>query len=208
MQADIIEALAAKAGIKEAHILAHDMGDTIAQEPLARQFEKSSAVNWLSCVFLNGGIFPETHRALFIQRLLLSPLGPLVVRLMSENSMKKNLTKVFSREHPPTDEFINETWKLFTESDGLSMVPKLLHYIVERRTYRERWVKPLIDAVDPIRLINGIEDPVSGKHAAERFREVVPNANIILLANSGHYPHVETPKEVIKALFEFHGNLD
>jgi len=69
-------------------------------------------------------------------------------------------------------------------------------------------LSPLIDAVVPIRLINGIEDPVSGKHAAERFREAVPNANIILLANSGHYPHVETPKEVIKALFEFHGNLD
>ena len=105
LQADIVEGLAAKAGVKEAHILAHDLGDTIAQELLARQFEKSSKVNWLSCVILNGAIFPEKHRALFIQKLLLSPLGPLVVKLMSEKSLKKSLTKVFSMAHPPTDRF-------------------------------------------------------------------------------------------------------
>jgi pimeloyl-ACP methyl ester carboxylesterase len=208
LQADIIESLAAKAGIKKAHILAHDLGDTIAQELLARQFEKSSKVNWLSCVFLNGGIFPETHRALFIQRLLLSPVGPLVVNLMSEKSLKKSLTRVFSKAHPPTDEFVHTTWKLLTENDGLSMLPKLLHYMVERRTHRERWVMPLAGAVVPIRLINGMEDPVSGKHAADRFKEVVPNADIILLENSGHYPHVETPEETLKAFFEFHDNLD
>jgi pimeloyl-ACP methyl ester carboxylesterase len=50
LQADVIEELAAKQGIYEAHIFAHDLGDTIAQELLARQFEKSSKVNWLSCV--------------------------------------------------------------------------------------------------------------------------------------------------------------
>jgi len=196
LQADIVEGLAAKAGVKEAHILAHDLGDTIAQELLARQFEKSSKVNWLSCVFLNGGIFPKTHRALFIQKLLLSPLGPLVVKLMSEKSLKKSLTKVFSTAHPPTDAFVHETWRLITENNGISMLPKLLHYITERRTYRERWVMPLAGAVVPIRLINGIEDPVSGKHAVDRFDEEVPNADIIPLENSGHYPHVETPKEV------------
>jgi pimeloyl-ACP methyl ester carboxylesterase len=207
LQADIIEGLATKAGINAAHLFAHDLGDTVAQELLARQLENSSKVRWLSCVFMNGGIFPETHHALFVQKLLLSPFGPLVVRLMSENSMKKSLTKVFSKAHPPTNEFIYETWKLIKENNGKSMLPRLIRYIVERRTNRERWVIPLIDAVVPIRLINGMEDPVSGKHAADRFEEVVPDADIILLENSGHYPHVETPKEVLKAFFEFHDKL-
>jgi pimeloyl-ACP methyl ester carboxylesterase len=207
LQADMIEGLLIRLGINEAHLFAHDLGDTIAQELLARQFEKSSKINWLSCVFMNGGIFPETHRALFIQKLLLSPLGPLVVKLMSEKSMKKSLTKIFSKAHPPTNEFVHETWKLTSENKGLSMLPKLIHYINERRTYRERWVRPLENAVIPIRLINGIEDPISGKHAADRFAEVVPNADIVLLGNSGHYPHLETPKEVLKAFFEFHNAL-
>lgn len=207
LQADIIEGLATKAGIKEAHLFAHDLGDTVAQELLARQFEKSSKINWLSCVFMNGGLFPETHRALFVQKLLLSPLGSLVAKLMTEKAMKKNLIKIFSKGHPPTNEFIHETWKLTSENSGLLMLPRLIRYIPERRIYRERWVMPLVNAVVPLRLINGMEDPVSGKHAADRFAEVIPNADIVLLENSGHYPHVETPKEVLKAFFEFHDKI-
>lgn len=208
LQADMIEGLLTKLGISEAHLFAHDLGDTVAQELLARQFEKSSKINWLSCVFLNGGIFPETHRPLLIQKLLLSPLGPLLVKFMSEKSMKKSLTKVFSKAHPPTDEFVHETWMLTSENKGLSMIPKLIRYMMERRTHRERWVSPLENVVVPIRLINGIEDPISGKHAADRFAEVVPKADLVLLENSGHYPHVETPKEVLQAFFEFHDALE
>lgn len=204
LQADIIEALAIKLGINEAHLLAHDLGDTVAQELLARQLEKSSKIHWLSCVFMNGGIFPETHYPLFVQKLLLSPLGPLVAKLISEKSIKKSLTKVFSKAHPPTNAFVHETWKLITENNGIAMMPRLIRYMVERRTYRERWVMPLVKRIVPIRLINGMEDPVSGKHAADRFAEVVPQADIILLENCGHYPHVETPNEVLKAIFDFH----
>ena len=62
LQATIIESLLNKLGIKKAHIFAHDLGDTVAQELLARQAEGSSIIEWQSCVFLNGGLFSETHR--------------------------------------------------------------------------------------------------------------------------------------------------
>jgi pimeloyl-ACP methyl ester carboxylesterase len=163
--------------------------------------------NFATSLFMNGGIFPETHHALFVQKLLMSPLGPLLSKLLTEKSMKRSLAKVFSQAHPPTTEFLNETWKLTSENNGITMLPRLIRYIEERKIYRERWVTPLVNEVVPIRLINGIEDPVSGKHAADRFAELVPNANIVLLENSGHYPHVETPKEVLKAFFDFHDKL-
>lgn len=207
LQADMVEALAIKAGITEAHILAHDLGDTVAQELLARQYQQTAKINWLSCVFLNGGLFPETHRPIFIQKLLLSPLGPFVVKLMSEKSMKKSLTKVFSKAHPPTQAFLHETWKLVAENNGIAMLPRLIRYIEERKIYRERWVMPLVNMVVPIRLINGIEDPISGKHLADRFAEIIPQADIVLLENCGHYPHVETPEAVLNAFFAFHDKL-
>ena len=204
LQADLIEALLIKSGVQEAHILAHDLGDTIAQELLARQVEKSSKINWRSCVLMNGGIFPETHHPLLAQKLLLSPLGPWIAPLFTEKSLKKSLTKIFSKAHPPTDEFIHETWKLTSATKGLSMLPRLIRYMDERKIFRERWVNPLVNPIIPIRLINGTEDPISGKHAAARFDDLVPNADIVLLENSGHYPHIETPTEVLNAFFEFH----
>lgn len=207
LQADILEGIAVKGGITEAHLLAHDLGDTIAQELLARQLENTSKVKWLSCVFLNGGLFPETHRALPIQKLLLSKLGPFVSIWMTEKSLKKSMTGIFSKAHPPSDAFIHETWNLITENKGKTMIPKLIHYMSERKTNRERWVQPLVQNVVPLRLINGSKDPISGRHAAQRYAELVPNANVVYLENSGHYPHVETPQEVLHAFFAFHNTL-
>ena len=180
------------------------MGDTVAQELLARQLEGSAKVEWLSCILMNGGIFPETHRPRFIQKLLISPLGGLVAILGSKRTLRKTMTNIFSKEHPPSEAFIEETWQLMTENGGKTMMPRLIRYMAERSTHRERWVAPLSDLPIPIRLINGVQDPISGKHAAERFAEVVSNADIVYLEDAGHYPHVETPEQVLKAIFEFH----
>lgn len=207
LQADIIEDLLIQQGVNQAHILAHDLGDTVAQELLARQLSNTSKINWQSCIFLNGGIFPETHRPLLIQRLLISRLGTLVAKLISKKSFEKNMNHVFSKSHPPSQEFIEETWNLIVEREGISMIPRLIRYMQERKENRERWVKPLAEHIIPLLLINGTEDPISGRHMAERFAEIVPNSNIAFLDHSGHYPHLETPDKVLERIFHFHENL-
>jgi len=70
-QADIVEDIVQQLGLKQFHVLAHDYGDTVAQELLARQKEGTGSGKWTSICFLNGGLFPETHQALLIQKLLL-----------------------------------------------------------------------------------------------------------------------------------------
>ncbi|MEO8554122.1 MAG: alpha/beta fold hydrolase, partial [Kofleriaceae bacterium] len=63
-QADLHVALLAKLGIARCHALVHDYGVTVGQELLARDAPLDSIA------FLNGGLFPETHRARVVQRLL------------------------------------------------------------------------------------------------------------------------------------------
>ena len=207
LQADILEELALQQGVKKAHILAHDLGDTIAQELLARQLEKSSPVEWLSCTFLNGGLFPETHRPLLVQKLLLSPFGNLITKFMTKKTFAKNMNRIFSPANPPSPVFIDETWKLTSSNNGLGMIPKLIRYMEERKTHRERWVKPLVDKIVPVRLIDGVDDPISGLHLTERYQTIVPEADVVLLESSGHYPHVETPEAVVKAFLQFHESI-
>ena len=63
-QADIHEALLRRLGIDRTHVLAHDYGDTVAQELLARHEERRAGGIVLESVcFLNGGLFPVAHRA-------------------------------------------------------------------------------------------------------------------------------------------------
>ncbi|MGB0907384.1 MAG: alpha/beta fold hydrolase, partial [Maricaulaceae bacterium] len=53
-QADIVEALIEKLGLTTFHVLAHDYGDTVAQELLARQNAGTGRGDWKSICFLNG----------------------------------------------------------------------------------------------------------------------------------------------------------
>jgi pimeloyl-ACP methyl ester carboxylesterase len=207
LQADIAEAILADLAYKKAHILSHDLGDTVAQELLARQMEENSGIQWLSCVMLNGGIFPETHQPLLIQKLLISSAGSLLAPLMSKKTFKANMINIFSKEHPPEDDFIKETWNLIIYDKGKRMIPKLIRYMKERVKQRARWVTPLENNLVPLRLINGIQDPISGAHAAQRFLEVVPNADIVRISDAGHYPHLETPIQVLDAIMSFHQKL-
>lgn len=202
-QADMIEGLVRSLGIKELIILAHDYGDTITQELLARQEDKKLSFRIRSVCFLNGGIFPETHKPRLIQKLLLSPIGPLMSLLINENKFRVSFSEVFGKQSQPTIEELVDFWYLITYNNGLRNYHKLIRYITERKQNRERWVKPLMLGKIPMRLINGPEDPVSGIHMVDTYKNLVPNADVVVLPTVGHYPQVEAPKKVEKAFLEF-----
>jgi pimeloyl-ACP methyl ester carboxylesterase len=204
-QAQLCSGLLAERGVHEADVLAHDYGDTVAQELLARANEGNAPLALRSVCFLNGGLFPETHRPRPIQRLLISPLGPLVARLLNRSSFGRSFSAVFGPQTRPGPEEIDAFWRLIVENDGLRVMHRLIRYMSERRTHRERWVGALQRTRVPLRVIDGAADPVSGAHMAARYRELVPDPDVVLLPEIGHYPQVEAPAAVLAAYLAFVG---
>jgi pimeloyl-ACP methyl ester carboxylesterase len=202
-QADLIESVLAREGIRSYHVLAHDYGDSVAQELIARRDGTSERPELRSVAFLNGGLFPETHRPALIQRLLLSPAGPWISRLASRSNLARNMRRIFGSSTQPDDELIDAFWSLITANEGRHVMHKLIRYMPERRIYRARWVGALQHTRIPLKLIDGAADPISGAHMAARYRELVPEADVTLLEQVGHYPQVEVPAAVLDAYLEF-----
>lgn len=204
-QTDLCEQLLAFCGVGEIHVLAHDYGVSIAQELLARQLDQPDREpRLLSVALLNGGLFPETHRATTMQRLLESPLGPLITPLMNERAFGRAFSRVFGPDTQPSPIELHDFWQLIAHHNGQRAMPRLLRYIGERRRQRSRWVGALTRTTVPLRLINGPEDPVSGAHMAQRYAELVPAADIVSIPGIGHYPQVEAPDRVLRAFLDFH----
>lgn len=206
-QADLCEALLTRLGVSEFHILAHDYGDTVAQELLARAHDDSAASALKSVCFLNGGLFPEAHRARLVQRLLLSPFGSIVAKQMDITRFAKSMTSIFGAGTPPSRAELEAMWSMIIESDGARVMPKLISYMTERKQYRPRWVGEMTKAHKdniPLRLINGADDPVSGRHMAKRYADLVPGADVMLINGIGHYPQIEAPQEVLRGFLGFH----
>ncbi len=200
--------------VRSYHILAHDYGDTVAQELLARQLDNPKGSDSdrqdpkiESICFLNGGLFPETHKPVLIQKLLLSPLGSLVAKLTTKKKFTANFHRIFGPDTPPSKQLIDGLWDLLEINDGVSVMPKLIDYMAQRRRFRERWVGALVATSIPLKLICGALDPISGSHMIARYRELVPNANVTDLETLGHYPQVESPSAVAQAYFEYRDSI-
>jgi pimeloyl-ACP methyl ester carboxylesterase len=203
-QADLVSGLLFSLGMRRVGVLAHDYGDSVAQELLARVRAKWQRLLELDFVcFLNGGLYPEMHRARPIQRLLASPLGPLLSRFTSERRFRKSFSAVFGSNTRPSDEELRAFWSITSRNGGIELAPRLLEYIAERRRHRTRWVAAIEEARCPLRLIDGPDDPVSGLHLAEHYRARVPNADVVLLPGIGHYPQTEAPDDVVREFFSF-----
>lgn len=198
--ADQWEALAARDGVEEVELLAHDYGNTVAQELLARQREGRLRFRILRATFLNGGLFPEATHPLTIQRLLAGPLGPLLARLLSRRSFESSMRGICAQSWPAGE--LDAAWRRLVHDGGRRLLPKLLGYIAERREHRQRWVGALLEAGCPLALINGVDDPISGRSIVRRWRELLPEAPVLELEGVGHYPQLEAPAQVLAALDE------
>ena len=203
-QADFYEALLERIGVSEAHLFVHDYGNTVGQELLARHIERSLSFSIKSLCFLNGGLFPEQHRARPIQKLGLTPLGPIIGMMLTRDKLRRAFDEIFGADTKASDEEIDGHWAMMMENGGRKVFHKLLQYIPERKANRERWVGALQHAAIPLRLIDGGADPVSGKHLYDYYKEQVPNADAVLFEDIGHYPHTEAPARVLEAFFAFH----
>lgn len=197
--------------VKQAYILAQDYGDTITQELLARYEDRKknnqTGFEIKGICFLNGGMFPEAHQALLIQKLLMSPLGAIFSKLISEGQFKKGFTAMFGPNTKPTEREVDNYWQLLKYNNGTAAAHKIIRYLEERKKFRNRWVGAMQTTKVPLRLINGMFAPTSGQAMADRYRELIPNPDVVPLHNIGHYPQIEAPEKVLDALLEFLSNI-
>lgn len=206
-QADLIEQFLETKQIRKLSVLSHDYGNTVAQELLAR-FQKRVAndqegLDIESICFLNGGLFPETHKPLLIQKLLMSPIGSVIAKRFNREKLGKNFKRIFGPNTQPSENELDDFWALINTNGGKYVFHLLIRYMQERKEKRARWVGAIQEANIPIRLIDGTYDPISGQHMADRYKEIIPNSDVIELDGIGHFPLIEAPDLVLKHYLEF-----
>ncbi|MDG9884891.1 alpha/beta hydrolase [Pseudomonas putida CSV86] len=201
-QADLQQALLEHLHIHEpVHVLAHDYGGSVAQELLARHHEGQGRI--ASCAFLNAGLFPECHRPLLLQRLLISRLGWLVARVFDRDDLVRNAGQIYGPGTQPSESALDDCWSLIVANRGNRILHRLSEYLIEHQAHRQRWVGALQNASLPLRFINGAADPLSGAHMVERYEELIPEPDTVLLHGIGHYPHTESPAQVLRHYLDF-----
>jgi pimeloyl-ACP methyl ester carboxylesterase len=204
--ADMHEALLAELGVKSAHILAHDLGDSVAQEMLARhEFSEQAygTLNIESVTWLNGGLFNEAYTPRLLQKALSrTPLGDIVSPLqgsaLSRRLIEPTINEMFGPHTKPTRRMLDLFHQILEYNDGTRVSHKVGRFVTDRYTHRNRWVRAMRQTAVPMRLIDGPIDPNSGRHMAQRYLEVIPNPDVVMLDDGiGHWPQIEAPDAVL-----------
>jgi pimeloyl-ACP methyl ester carboxylesterase len=210
--ADMHEALLAHLGVRECHLLAHDIGDSVAQELLARHELGEQSAGRLalkSITWLNGGLFNEAYTPRPIQKLLsTTPLGDLIARyrraLLTDAVLDRALDEMFGPNTKPSRHLLEQFHEVMDYNDGRRVTHKVGRFVVDRYRHRNRWVRAMRQTKVPMRMIDGPCDPNSGRHMADRYRELIPDADVVMLADEiGHWPQLEDPEAVITHTLEF-----
>lgn len=207
-QADLLSGFLRELGVRHCDVMCHDYGVNVAQELLARQLQGKHDCEIKSVCFLNGGLFPETHQPVFIQRLLSSSMGGIVSRFITRSTYEKAICRLFGSATQPDQELLQNFWELVKYNNGLGLIHRLVRYIEERRCHRNRWVDALQKSNTPMRFINGVDDPASGREMVDRYEYMIDNSDVVRLEGVGHYPHIETPQRVLSTYLEFRQLLD
>ncbi len=196
--ADLYTSLFKKLHITETHVLAHDLGNSVVQELLARSEEHKNPFEIKSIAFLNGGLFVDVYKPRLIQVLLSrspKPIGKILSRLMSKKIVSKATSEVFGVDTKPSIGVLQNFWDILTYNNGKSIAYLLGRLVFAKEKHQQRWIAAMQGTKIPICFINGPADPNSGQHMVDRYKQLIPDANVKLLdENIGHWPQLEAPQ--------------
>jgi pimeloyl-ACP methyl ester carboxylesterase len=200
-QADLVEELVKRQGGGEpVFLVAHDMGTSVATELMARDIEGSVELEIAGALLLNGSMVQGAASPTLGQRVLRSPLGPVLSRLSSERFFRQQFGSIFSPGHPLTDEEAEDQWSLICAGGGRTLNHKTIRYMEERYRHAARWHGALRDWPKPLSLAWGMRDPVATENVLDAVLDLRPSAPLERLEDLGHYPQIEDPERVNSAL--------
>ena len=198
-QADIVAAVVAESAPGPVVLIAHDMGTSVTTELLARDLQGRLPFDLQRVVLTNGSVILRRASLRPVQKVLRSPLRPIVARFSNRSRFGKEFARLFSANHPLSAEEADAQWALMTNNDGHRIAHLLISYLDERERYAERWHGAVRDWPKPLSFLWALDDPVATTNVLDGLRELRPAADVVELPGVGHYPQVEVPDVFTRA---------
>jgi pimeloyl-ACP methyl ester carboxylesterase len=204
-QTDVVEGIARALDIAEAHVVSHDVGQTVHAELLAREQEGRLSFRVLSSTLLNGSTLQDKATITPIQQLLGSnetlPQAIAICENLSVNYVQ-SLKAIMKRPQVVSDEDAAVMEELLLYQEGNRRLPALAGYMRERYLHRERWLGAF-KAAAPIQIVWADGDPIANVEMGRALSAELPQARYTELPGLGHFLLIEDPEAVTGAVLGF-----
>ncbi len=188
------------------HLLAHDMGDTIATELVYRATYDLLPAWFMhgfqSVTFTNGNMVVEKAKLRITQKILLTKFGGPILSNLSSYALFKQQVKSASGSQQLEEQEIKILWQQILHKGGKGIFYKLIAYYKDRMRFQNvRWLPALSASTIPIKICWGNADSVARIAIARHLKEMVcPNAVLIEIEGLGHFGQLENPEVWLNAV--------
>ena len=207
-QADVALHVWKSYGITGGHLLAHDMGNSVATELIARVVEQSIP-QWFSNGFksytlTNGSIVLKFAELRITQKILLTKFGGLL-SFLSNKWLFRNQIKSAHGNAPLSEIEISRLWSLHLQKNGRTITHHTIKYILDRKRHEaNRWLPALTQSEVPIHICWGNKDQVARIAMAHYLKEnICPKASLTVMEGVGHFGQLGSPTIWLKAVLSF-----
>jgi pimeloyl-ACP methyl ester carboxylesterase len=201
-----LEGLLCKLGVRRAHLVLHDFGGAWG---LAWAAAHLSAL--ASLTLINIGVLPG-YRWHFLARIWRTPVIGEIFMATTTRTGFRLLAKIGNPRGLPRSS-VDQTFDHF-DSGTRRAVLRLYRATDDIGAISERYGATLRSRACPTLVIWGRADPYIPVRYAERQREYFPQAKMVILDSSGHWPFIDNPDQVAAAVLPFlksqivaHGHL-
>lgn len=212
-QTDIALLVWRQYGVKGGHILAHDMGDTVLTELIARS-EQDLLPSWfstgiVSATFTNGNMVMEKAKLRITQKWLLTKRGGPILGQLLNFPMFKQQVKSTSRSAGLSDEAIDLMWAAIHHNGGRRLFHVIIRYLNDRKRFQNhRWLPPLQHTQIPLHICWGDQDLVAPISVPQYLKQaVMPQATLSFIKGVGHFCQLEDPDAWLGQVSQFWVNL-
>ncbi len=176
------------------HLAGNSLGGQIAWNYAADYPEKVAKL-----ILVDPSGFPSEHGTAMVFRLARTPILNNIMRFVTPKSfIKKNLKEVYYNDEKITPELIDRYYHLTLRTGNRDA------FIARAKLHPKPDNTPKLNEITaPTLIIWGEEDTWIPVVDGKRFEAAIPNAQLVVLEQTGHVPMEESPQRSLKSVLQF-----
>ena len=199
-QVDIVIGLMDELGVEKAILVGNSAGGTVSMQVALQHPERVEALILVDAAVYAGGGAPSWSRPI-LKTPQMNHVGPLIARQLQAQGVEfiktawhdpsKITQDIFDGYQKPLQiaNWDKALWQLTVASEESGLVERLAEITM------------------PTLVITGDDDRIVPTEQSLRLADELPNAELKVIAQSGHLPHEEKPVEFMQAVTEFLSTL-
>ena len=200
VQVDIVIGLMDELGVEKAILVGNSAGGTVSMQVALQYPKRVQALILVDAAVYAGGGAPSWSRPI-LKTPQMNHVGPLIARQLQAQGVEfiktawhdpsKITPDIFEGYQKPlqVENWDKALWQLTVASEESGLVERLAEITM------------------PTLVITGDDDRIVPTEQSLRLADDLPNAELKVIAQSGHLPHEEKPVEFMQAVTEFLSTL-